>query len=148
MSRKKVQRLDKTGQGINKKVDVAQALKLRMVNKLSYEEIGKIFGVTKGAIHKSLQSFISIIDDPDASEAFKATRSEILTSIERQLANQLVNPDKLKDASLNNVAYAYDKVATHNRLEQGKATQLTGIYAVVQRLDRDERKATEEAIDV
>ena len=39
-----------------------------------------------------------------------------------QLLTDLMDEDKRKSASLNNVAYAYSQISTQNQLEQGKAT--------------------------
>lgn len=40
--------------GNKRKIDVAQALKLRQA-KFTFEEIGKIFGVSRQAVHNALK---------------------------------------------------------------------------------------------
>ena len=144
MSRKKVQQLDKPpakGNYPARKIDVAQALKMRLINNLSYAEIGKYFSATPQAVQQALQSFKGILDNLGDIQAYKDNRPDVLTAIEQKMLEQIVDTDKLQKSSLNNVAYAFTQIHNARRLEENKSTaNLQGIYAIVQRLDKDERK--------
>ena len=144
MGRKKVQQLDKPpakGNYPARKIDVAQALKMRLINNLSYAEIGKYFSATPQAVQQALQSFKGILENSADIQAYKDNRPDILTAVEQKMLEQIVDTDKMAKSSLNNVAYAFTQVHNARRLEENKSTaNLQGIYAIVQRLDKDERK--------
>jgi len=103
------------------KLDVAQVIKLRNVNKLSFGKIADITGCTRQSVHRAYHKFIDVLQDTDITETFESNRANILTSIEMSLLQDLCDAEKRKKASLNNVAFAYSKVNDARRLEQGKS---------------------------
>lgn len=123
------------------RIDIAEALKLRYKNNHTFQEIADHFGVTKGAVHKALASFINILKSPEDLEAYRKQKSDLLDSVELELMSQMVDKDKIKAASLNNVAYAMQNVFNMNRLEKDLstaniATALT--FEVVEHSDNDD----------
>jgi len=52
----------------------------------------------------------------------------MLSAAELQLLKSMMQQDKLDAASLNHLAVAFDKIATHNRLVQGKSTQNHAVH--------------------
>lgn len=108
----------------NQKFPVDEALKLRLVNNLTFQQIGDKYGVSRQAIHGKLKKFMRIIGEPDLNKAFQERRVELLTGTERVLMEYLLDPKKLKDASLNNVAYAFKEINNARRLELGEATNI------------------------
>lgn len=105
------------------KFDLAEAIKLRIQNKLSFGELAKYYGVPKQTIHSRFKVFLRIVDDPELNDAYSESRAQILNGTERVLVSYLTDSQKLKDASLNNVAYAFQQVTTARRLEEGLSTQ-------------------------
>ena len=117
------------------KIDVGKAFKLRVVNHLSYANIGKHFNVSPQAVHQRLADHIGLLDDPEIARAYEENKQRILSGGEAILFSDLLDPDKRKAASLNNVAYAYTAVATQNRLEQGKSTGNLSLRGTVDSLE-------------
>ena len=140
MGRKKVQQLDKSGD-IEKKIDMSDVLKLRLVNKVTLSEIAAKYNVSPQAISQRINKFMEKISDPEMIQAYKDNRADILTATEERILQQMLTPSVLEKATFNNLAYGYQQVFNARRLEENKSTaNLQGIYAIVQRLDKDERK--------
>ena len=120
--KKKNSKSTKIVENIDRSIDVERALKLRIKNRLSFSEIGEQLGVTKQAVQQRLRAFTSYIQDPDIIAAYDSSKPEILSSIEMNLAKLLLDAQKQKGASLNNVAYALGQVHGINRLERNLST--------------------------
>ena len=103
-------------------IDVSQAFKLRVVNKLAYSEIAKQLNCSKSGVYDALQPFLKLIDNPEEVQAYTSNKEFVFNALEWELVKDLTDEDKRKKASLNNTAYAFNTVAQQNRLEQGKAT--------------------------
>jgi predicted DNA-binding protein YlxM (UPF0122 family) len=124
------------------KIDLAQAIKLRYKNKLSYEEIGKHFNCTAQAVHSKLQTFMNNLDDPEMIQSFEEFKPEILSSVERKLISKILDSEKLEKANLNNVAYAFTQIHTANRLQRGQSTTITDdVDHILQRIESRFNKA-------
>ena len=119
------------------RLDVGKALELRLKKHLSYEEIGERLGVTKQAVQKRLSKIVGWLDDPEAVAAYDKTRADVLTAVERELIQNLVDPAKLKAASLNNVAYSFQQVNNARRLERGEPTVNQASLSVIANIDGD-----------
>ena len=105
-----------------KKLDVAQVIQLRDVQGLSFPKIGKVTGYDQGYIHRVYTKFKKLVNSTDISTAFADNRVNILNTMELSLLENLSKAEKLKKASLNNVAYAFNQIHTARRLEEGKGT--------------------------
>lgn len=122
------------------RVDVDEAFKLRLVNHLSYTQIGKHFGVSKQAVQQRLADHIALLDDPEIAKAYEANKSKVLSGVEGRLLTALLDPQKVEAASLNNVAYAFQAVANQNRLEGGKSTSNLSFRGTVDGLEDAKRQ--------
>lgn len=126
------------------KIDVARALKLRLKNGLSFDEIALHFSCSRQAVHQALRRFLHVLDHPEAIKAFEDSKAALLTVVEMKLLESLVDKDKLSKASLNNVAYAYDQIHKANRLEQDLSTSNIAeklIFTVIHQSDDSEDQA-------
>ena len=110
-----------------KPIDVMQVIKLREVNGLSYGQIGKHLGYSVPHISRVYRKFRKLLPSADILNAYKSSRIDLLNSMELKLLQNLNNEDKLKDASLNNVAYTIGQVSNLRRLEAGQSTANIGI---------------------
>jgi predicted DNA-binding protein YlxM (UPF0122 family) len=119
------------------RLDPAQIIKLRFKNKLTFNEIAKIYNVTDGAVCKRIKSIMKLISDPDLDKAYADNRVELMTSAERILLSYLVHSDKLKDASLNNTAYALKQVHDMRRLNADLSTGNQAIKIEVVKFTRE-----------
>ena len=118
-------------------IDLPRAIKMRFLNGNTYTEIGKLFNVSKQAIEQALRPFKRLMADQNSLQAYNDNYKSILKNANMVLMGGMLDPDKLKDASLNNVAYAFNTVANHQRLEEGKSTDNIGVSGVVDVLIKD-----------
>lgn len=117
-----VYQLQQPGKRKNHKVDVATALKMRLVKKMSYQEIADKFGCNKSTVHIALKRFEAIIREPAEIEAYRQSKADLLESAELQILEKLVDGETIQKASLNNAAYAFTALHNAGRLERGKST--------------------------
>ncbi len=108
---------------VDNTVDVSKALTLRLRNGLSYQNIANQFGVTKQSVHNALKPFIKLLRHPEHRETYKANKADLLEGVEMLLVSDLADPGKRQKASLNNTAFAADKVHSMVRLERDQSTQ-------------------------
>jgi len=110
----------------NAVIDVGVALKLRMRNQFTYSEIAAYVKATTGvrvskqAVHDRLKPFIAMIEDPTAIQAYQDNKANLLSGVELKLLTELLDTDKIKGASLNNVAYAVQQINNMRLAEVGK----------------------------
>jgi predicted DNA-binding protein YlxM (UPF0122 family) len=103
------------------KVDKSKALKLRLENNLTYQEIADIQGVTKQAIQSALSK---LIPQKDSIEPFKKHRSDIFANTQMKMLNAYHNltddeqKELVKRRGLVDMGIIYDK----ERIESGKST--------------------------
>lgn len=104
------------------KVNVLEAWKLRIVNKMSYQQIADHYGCHASHIHRTLRKLNQFLPDEETAQAYSDTKAAILTGVEHRLLASLVDPSKIEKASLNNIAFAFRQVADQLRLERGQST--------------------------
>ena len=128
-SRKKLRRPDQ-------KVDVSVALKLRLVNKLTYSEIADKMGCCKQTVHAAIKRFEQIIgNQPEELDAYRQRKAELLEAAELQLLEKITDPETIQKASLNNAAYTFAQLHNAGRLERGKSTSNIDIKHTVEEIE-------------
>jgi predicted DNA-binding protein YlxM (UPF0122 family) len=105
------------------KFSLQSALKLRYVNGLTLDQIANKFKVSKQAVSEKINKYIGILPNPEEIKAFKSLKGILLTGVEQVLVQQILDPEKLSKASLNNAAYAFSQIDQALRLELGQSTQ-------------------------
>lgn len=98
-------------------VDQSKALKLKLDNKLTYQEIADMQGVSKQAIHHSIAKLIP----KEENEQFKNHRADILSSLQFKLLSSLTDED-IKKSPLGSRVLASCQLYDKERLERGKST--------------------------
>lgn len=106
----------------NVKVDIKEALILRFQHGLPYQKIADQLKCSKNAIWKALKPLEKLIRDPNQLEAYERARIPILTGVEIQLLQSMVDPEALKGVRANQLAYAFSQIHGARRLEQGLST--------------------------
>jgi len=98
--------------------DLVAALNLhgRNVTRVAVE-----LGVSRAAVRKRLKGMPAGLAAPTI-QAFREQRADLFAEIQQMLLTY-ITPKKLKDASLQQLANAFEKFYTNERLEQGKATE-------------------------
>jgi transcriptional regulator with XRE-family HTH domain len=121
---------------IDKRVrfDVAKALKLRMENKLTYQEIADQLGVSKQAIYDRLHKVSKLFNDPSIVNAIDSVAVPVMKSVQWTMLAEMLDPDRLKSASLNNIAYSFTQVNNARRLEEGQGIGIDFNVNVIQTL--------------
>jgi hypothetical protein len=117
--------MPKEDKAVSKRIDVAKALKLRVQGN-TYEEIAAVFGVTAQGVYQALNKFEQFLTEagqPGLLQAFQDNRSSLLNAMEMRMMRSLVDEDAISKASLNNRAYAFEKIHQARRLEEGKSTE-------------------------
>lgn len=130
------------------KIDLGKAIKLRFVNGLSEPDIGKHFQVSKQAINNALKPFSNILQDNEVLKEYHANYTNVLRNANMVLMQGLFDPKKMEGASLNNVAYAFNTVANHLRLEENKSTDNVGFKGIIDHIKKsaDDLDTMKEAI--
>lgn len=122
--------LPKTQHKERASVDIGHALKLRLKNHLSYQQIGIRLGTSAQTIQQRLKRFESLIDDPQLLSAYRDNRADLIDAAHMALLPDLLDPAKRESASINNLAYALKQLHEMGRLERGLATSHVDISAV------------------
>jgi len=113
----------------HRKIDVAQALKMRLKG-FTYQAIADKFGVRKQAVCASLKAFTSVLQDTGRTLAYVDCKAEVLDAVEARMVSEMVDPGKLEKASVNNLAYAISQLDHIKRLERGQSTENLDVMAV------------------
>ena len=105
------------------KIDTGKALKLRLQG-FTLDDIGKTFGVTRSAVHQTLQKFEPFLNlaEPGLLQAYSDNRADLFNAVEAHLTASLLDKDAMAKASLNNRAYAFKQIHEARRLESGQST--------------------------
>src|SRR5688572_2472206 len=74
------------------KVDLSEALKLRLRKHWTYEEIADKFGCSKQYIHRVLSEFETLIPSPEVRSAFSEAKAEVLEGVQFKMISSLVDP--------------------------------------------------------
>ena len=125
----------KTTRVYPRKINISEALNLRLARQWSYQEIADKYNCSKQAVHTAIKPFAKLIKSPEAIHAYHENKANLLTSIEMELAKSMIDGGKLKNASLNNVAYAFNNIFNANRLERNQATTNISVRTVVRDLE-------------
>lgn len=126
-----------------------QALNLRIHNNLSYGAIAKIMNYDKALIVRKIKAFENILEDPDVLTQYDIPdmRTKLLKSAELKLLSKITEKQALKNASVNNAAYAFSTVHNARRLEEGLSTGNIAINITEQERSGLEAIARQAAIE-
>jgi DNA-binding CsgD family transcriptional regulator len=130
------------------KIDVGKALKLRLVKGLAYEEIAKQLGCAKSTAYKCIHDILALVDNPKANRAFAENQVNIMQGAERVLLGYMLDPENLKRASVNNLAYAFQQIHNARRLESGLSTENVDVLARYEALQEQKRTKTEAVVKI
>ena len=103
--------------------DLSKALKLRIINGLSYEEIGKLTGTSKQAVHQALKPFLEMLQNPDAIQTYRDNRALLFDAAAVQLLQHAIDEAKLKQTGPGTLIRALSELFKMARLETGESTE-------------------------
>lgn len=107
--------------------NLEQAILLRINKNYSYEQLASHFRVPSSTIHHRMKVFNTLLTGHEL-KAFRVNRSDLLDSVEANLLSNMLDEDKIKGASLNNLAFSLRQTAELGRLERGQATANVEIH--------------------
>ena len=118
------------------KINIAEALKLRYENRLTYQEIADRYGVSKQTIHQRLSTFIDKLNDVADKDSFDKIEGRITRSVKWKYYNHLLDDATVKASSANNAAYVIQGVNSVQRLNEGQSTENLSIKSITADLSR------------
>ncbi len=104
-------------------IDKSKIVDLYFLKKVSITDIAKVLDCSPAYIFSVIKPFRNLLADDSTLQAFEKNKSKILTTAEMKILNELLRDDKLKEASANNLAYAFQQMFNANRLEKNQSTQ-------------------------
>ncbi len=115
--------------------DLKRALELRFNKGMTFAEIGQVMGLSKQAVHHQFKTLRNFFNEPELLNAYQSRPEPLLSAAASKLLATLVDPEKLAKASINNAAYAFEKVSNQLRLEQGKSTSTATLLTLICNVD-------------
>ena len=104
-----------------KKIDVSQALKLR-IRGWTLQEIGDRFDCSKQAVQVALKPFGNLIPHEKIREGFRDNEGAILTGAKLKLLKRITDDKNLEKTSVKDASLSYEKLDKSLNLKEGKAT--------------------------
>lgn len=86
-------------------------------------EIAHKLGVSDSAISTVLDKFKPAFTEIANVEEYRKVKGQILDSVALATLKHISNPERLEQAPLRDLAYTFDTVGKHSRLEAGLSTQ-------------------------
>jgi hypothetical protein len=102
--------------------DVLKAYRLRVLNRLSYQDIADHLGEPKSSVYKALAQLVALTHDHERMQQYEEIRPALLSVAEERLVASLVDEETIAKATLNNRAYAFTQLHNARRLESGQST--------------------------
>ena len=113
-----------------RKVNVSSALKLKIDNKLSYQQIADIQGVHKSAIHQAIKDLLPT----EETQTYKQQRADILANLQTKIIKSIDDAD-IKKAPFGSRILAMAQLIDKERLERGQSTEnIAQIHADIAKL--------------
>ena len=124
--------------GWNKEAKLSRLIELRTKG-VSFQAIGKELGMSKPNVIYYWKKIVTLLN-PDILKEFERKKVSLYKTAEMLLLSEVMNPDKLQKASLNNAAYALAQVHTARRLEEGLSTSNLCYAEILMQKDELDRK--------
>ena len=113
------------------KVNLTEAIKLRIRKHWTFKEIADKYGVSESYICRELNDLSALIPNPEVRSAYAEAKAEILESVQFKMISSLVEPAKIQKATLGNMAYAASKLDEMIRLERGQSTKNINVLSAI-----------------
>jgi transcriptional regulator with XRE-family HTH domain len=107
------------------------------------KEIARKLGVSDSAITLVLDKFRPFFQELGNVEEYRQAKADILDSLQLQTLKAISNPERIETAPLNQLAYTYDILTKHGRLERGQSTSNVATQTVTVTLAADDYPVTD-----
>jgi len=132
----------KLPQGRTKDYTFRDLLNFRFQNQLTLRQISDLTGIPHQTLFHWYKPIHAFIKNPDKLDIYKNNKAQFLSAVEYELLANLLDKKKIKDASLNNLAYAFQQLFNARRLEEGLSTGNLAVN-VERKLQEAHEKASE-----
>jgi len=106
----------------NGKIDIPKLMKLFFMRGLTKSECARELGVSVQAVDQRLDKLAHLMRPQEEIIAWDENRTDFYKSMELTLASEMLDPVKLKTASVNNLAYALRQTHDMRQLKEGLST--------------------------
>lgn len=130
--------------------DLMEALKLRFRRGWSLPSIAHHMQIPLSTLYARLQAVSVFFKGKGAAEAnqiYIDFRSEFLNTAERVILTQMMEPETLKRASFNNLAYGFQQIHTARRLEMDLSTANVSSRVQVRDMQPAEKERLDKALE-
>ena len=115
------------------KIDVAEAIKLRLVKGYLLKDIANRYNVSVAAVSKRLSTVFELLKDDNttnATQVYKENQAELLDSVSMKMLSVAVEPEKLKKLSSNQAIWNFGVLFDKSRICKGLSTDNINILAL------------------
>ena len=147
MGVEKEEKKDKTA--IERKIDKVNRVDLNKCIYYKYKkgyreaDIARLMKVSPQAIDQALQPIKSLYKNNSAVQHINSAYSDVLRNVTSNLLLHLVDEKKLKEASLNNIAYSFGQVAKELHLAENTPTELNASIVAVKDIEELRQQASQ-----
>lgn len=121
--------------GVNKGIPLSQLVRWKLEG-LTVTQIARQVGCSKANVSRRLTGHWAQLDG-DQLSAYREHRVSLFTSAERAALTEIVNPKRLKSASLRDLTIAFGTIYDKGRLETGQSTANVALHALVESIERE-----------
>ena len=134
----------KPGTIIDTRLNLTEILKMRYEKGLTYEEISKLVSAPKSTVRDALRPMAHLLENAGLLQAYRDNRTSIYDAAELTFLTEATAPDKLKNASTNNLMYAFQQAHNARRLSENQSTSNVSVLSMAQSIqDEISKLATE-----
>ena len=126
--------MDKVANKQNK-IDIGKAIKMKYINGMTEADISRYFKCSTSYMNDTLKPFANLFNNNIAVQYVSKNMTDTLRQVTANLLLQLADKKKLKEASLNNIAYSFSQVAKELHLAESTPTDLTASALIVKDIE-------------
>ena len=147
MEAEKEEKKEKTA--IERKIDKVNRVDLNKCIYYKYKkgyreaDIARLMKVSPQAIDQALQPIKSLYKNNSTVQHINSAYSDVLRNVTSNLLLHLVDEKKLKEASLNNIAYSFGQVAKELHLAENTPTELNASIVAVKDIEELRQQASQ-----
>lgn len=112
-------------------VDPARVFELRVRNRLAFPAIAQLLGASEAACRAAVKPLLAALEGHDLGDAYRQHEAELLDVVSSKIVANMLDPKRLRAASLNNLAFAFSRLHEARRLQRGESTANVGVKADV-----------------
>lgn len=127
----------------DQKLPLEEMIKLRYKHNMSINQIADKMGCHKSTVFRKLEKYLKLLPNPEEVESYRQHKTMYLDSLELKVFEALSNPDTIKVASFNNLAYGFQNISTQNRLEKGLSTSNVSSFEISASLEQVDARIKE-----